>query len=182
MWGGAEQGPWVQSRLCSMGKGTGGSHCPHPFMPFPQCTCPIPCDVPTSPSLSTKSVRTPIPAISQTPWCVPVFGKRAKTPARSGGRAWVSSHIPVPISHLICLFNYIPISSPTLTQSPLPATLNLSPPLVPISNLCVIPSSVPIPTPNSSPNHPLQSVSNPHPSLLLSISPTASPILLPTPS
>uniref|UniRef100_A0A452DPX6 Kallikrein related peptidase 11 n=1 Tax=Capra hircus TaxID=9925 RepID=A0A452DPX6_CAPHI len=53
------------------------AHCRKPW-----CTCPVPCGVPTSPSSSTGSVRTPTLATSQTPWCVPVSAKRAKTPAR----------------------------------------------------------------------------------------------------
>uniref|UniRef100_A0A9L0SDA6 Kallikrein related peptidase 11 n=1 Tax=Equus caballus TaxID=9796 RepID=A0A9L0SDA6_HORSE len=60
------------------------AHCRKPW-----CTCPIPCDVPTSPSSSTRSVRRPTPATSQTPWCVPAFKKRARTPARATlGALW----------------------------------------------------------------------------------------------
>uniref|UniRef100_A0A8C9AFK2 Kallikrein related peptidase 11 n=1 Tax=Prolemur simus TaxID=1328070 RepID=A0A8C9AFK2_PROSS len=53
------------------------AHCRKPW-----CTCPTPCDVPKSPSLSTRSARTPTLATSQTPWCVPALRKRARTPAR----------------------------------------------------------------------------------------------------
>nr|AIU47694.1 kallikrein-related peptidase 11 splice variant 2 [Canis lupus familiaris] len=53
------------------------AHCRKPW-----CNCPTPCDVPTSPSLTTRSVRRPTLATSQTPWCVPVFWNRERTPAR----------------------------------------------------------------------------------------------------
>ncbi|XP_054959362.1 kallikrein-11 isoform X1 [Pan paniscus] len=58
--------------------------------PLPQAyACLTPCDAPTSPSLSTRSVRTPTPATSQTPWCVPACGKGARTPARvTPGALW----------------------------------------------------------------------------------------------
>lgn len=137
---------WVQSGHSSVGKGTWGPRFPHPFMPFPQCTCPIPCDAPTSPSSSTRSVRRPTQATSQTPWCVPVFGKRARTPARSGGRAWVSNHIPIPVSYLYVSSSTPAISFPTLTPSP-PATPTPHPPLVPIPNFHGTPAPPLFPAP-----------------------------------
>nr|AQT40989.1 kallikrein-related peptidase 11 transcript variant 6 [Homo sapiens] len=60
------------------------AHCLKPWY-----ACLTPCDAPTSPSLSTRSVRTPTPATSQTPWCVPACRKGARTPARvTPGALW----------------------------------------------------------------------------------------------
>lgn len=56
----------------------------------------------------------PTQATSQKPCCVPVFGKRAKTPARSAGRGWVSSHIPTP--NLNPIFTDIPNPNPNHLQ------------------------------------------------------------------
>lgn len=118
----------------------GGSHLPHPFLLFPQCACLIPCDVPTSASLITRSVRTPTPATSQTPWCAPVFGRRARTLARSEGRAWVCN--------LNCVFIYIqhPHLFPTFPSPNLIPTLTPSPPAAP--------NPSPSPVPYFHPNHP----------------------------
>lgn len=116
------------------GSKPGGSHFAHPFLPFPQCACRIPCDVPTSPSSVTRRVRMPTPATSQAPWCVPVCGKRARTPARSEGRAWVSNHIPT--HFFIYTHNLIPTVTPSLpaTSNPAPSPFTLLFPTQPSPN------------------------------------------------